>query len=273
MRRFAKALLARILRLPHDPVPPAGAPESVLIFRAAENYYRYTLVSWSLKQVGALLGIIALLLMNASFIPVPELPEGAPESLKQVVEAVGCGGPVGLSDGEVIAVRLFTLVERIGIVVLLLQMPFTLALVRLNYEMRWYIVTDRSVRIREGVGRVRELTMSLANIQNLSIRQGPIQRLLGISDLRVRTAGGGEGGNDGGQGNGEESDSGHVGYFRGVGDATAIRDLLLTRLRAVKSGGLGDPDDREEKDESKDAVAAAKQVLSETRLLARELRR
>ena len=75
----------------------------------------------------------------------------------------------------------------IGIVIV--QRLFALALVRLDFEKRWYLVTNRSLRVREGVVKLREMTITFANIQNISISQGPIQRLLGIADLRVDTAG------------------------------------------------------------------------------------
>ena len=39
--------------------------------------------------------------------------------------------------------------------------------------------------------KVQEKTMTFSNVQNVSIRQGPMQRLFGIADLEVRTAGGG----------------------------------------------------------------------------------
>ena len=45
---------------------------------------------------------------------------------------------------------------------------FALALVRLDFEKRWYLVTDRSLRVREGVVNVREMTIMFANIQNIS---------------------------------------------------------------------------------------------------------
>ena len=36
----------------------------------------------------------------------------------------------------------------------------------------------------------------------------------------------------------------HVGVLGSVADAESIRDLMLERLRRLKSSGLGDPDDR-----------------------------
>src|SRR4029077_20010196 len=74
---------------------------------------------------------------------------------------------------------------------ILIARLFALAVLRLDFDKRWYVVTDRSLRVREGVLRVSEMTVTFANIQNISVSQGPIQRALGIADLRVDTAGGG----------------------------------------------------------------------------------
>jgi hypothetical protein len=97
--------------------------------------------------------------------------------------------------------------------------------------------------------------MSFANVQNLSTEQGPLQRLFGIADLKVRTAGGG------GKSEGEPGEAGkkdlHLGYFRGVDDAEGIRDLILGRLRGLKDAGLGDPDEPVEPATRAGAVAEA----------------
>jgi uncharacterized membrane protein YdbT with pleckstrin-like domain len=117
-------------------------------------------------------------------------------------------------------------------------------MVRLDYRYRWYMTTDTSLRIREGITTVRERTMTFANIQNLSLKQGPVQRLFGISDLQVRTAGGGgaESSEESKKGH-SEADNMHLGYFRGVDNAEEIRDLVLTQMRGMRDSGLGDPDE------------------------------
>ncbi len=169
--------------------------------------------------------------------------------------------------------RFLLLIEIAGLVFLFAQAPLTYAMVQLDYEMRWYIVTDRSLRIREGIVSVREMTVTFANVQNLTIQQGPIQRLLGISDLCVRTAGGGSGDKDNEQDD-KDADSMHVGYLRGVDDAREIRDTILTRLRRGKGAGLGDPDDAAvagdvAHPQGEDLLAAARELLGEARALRR----
>jgi uncharacterized membrane protein YdbT with pleckstrin-like domain len=155
----------------------------------------------------------------------------------------------------------------LGLGVFLAQMPFSLAAARLNYEMRWYIVTDRSLRIREGIFGVREMTLTFANIQNIAIRQGPLQRLLGIADVVVHTAGGGSATNHQGHDGGGRSGALHTGTLRAVDNAEQVRDLILDRLRHLRDAGLGDPDDRQHHvrdvraDDSADALRAAVQEL------------
>ncbi len=104
------------------------------------------------------------------------------------------------------------------------------------------MVTDRSVRIHEEMMKESEKTTCFANVQNLAIRQGPLQRLFSICDLEVRTAGGGGGGSDAHGHKQELGESLHLGYFRGIDNADEIRNAILTHLRRHKDAGLGDPD-------------------------------
>jgi membrane protein YdbS with pleckstrin-like domain len=124
--------------------------------------------------------------------------------------------------------------------------------IRLDYEFRWYKTTDRSLRIREGVWLVREMTMTYANIQDISVSQGPLQRLFGIADLKVVTAGGGGAGARQHQGTLFDM---HTGYFRGVDNAPEIRDLMLERLRRLRDAGLGDLDDARETSSASSALS------------------
>ncbi len=126
-----------------------------------------------------------------------------------------------------------------GLAAYLLQLPLTYAVRRLDFEMRWYVVTDRSLRIRTGVWSVQEITMSFANLQQVEVSQGPLQRLLGLADVKVQSAGGSDGGAD----HHGHSDSLHTGHFHGVENATEIRDLIQRRLRRFRESGLGDPEE------------------------------
>ncbi|HUG12671.1 MAG TPA: PH domain-containing protein [Opitutaceae bacterium] len=166
---------------------------------------------------------------------------------------------------------LLWVLKVVGIVIYLVQIPFTYFLRRLDYELRWYIVTDRSLRLRWGVAKVTETTMSFANLQQVEMTQNPIQRLLGLADVRVQSAGGGSGK----EGNPQDEDSMHRARFHAVDNAPEIRDLILERLRRFRQAGLGDPDDPNHAEEHApppppppgDALEAAREVLAEARAL------
>lgn len=243
--------VARWLRVPPRPAVPAGSPGSVRWFQAAPGFFRYRIVQWLLKQAGALWGLVAGLAF------------------------------VGFVPDEVPFSEHFIWIETVGFVAFALQLPLSFFLVRLDFEKRWYLVTDRSLRIREGVWKVHEQTMSFANVQNLSIRQGPLQRFFGISDLQVRSAGGG-GKGDGGKGDDGEKKDLHLAFFRGVANAEEIRDLILGHLRGLRGSGLGDPEDELEEAAPRRAVpsravsagtsdaaavAAARELLAEASAL------
>ena len=171
---------------------------------------------------------------------------------------------------------LLWLLKVVGILVYLVQIPFTYFLRRLDYEMRWYIVTDRSLRLRWGVAKVNETTMSFANLQQVEMTQNPIQRLLGLADVRVQSAGGGSGKEN----KPHDDDSMHRARFHAVENAPEIRDLILERLRRYRQAGLGDPDDPNHAEEHAppplpppgDAIEAAREVLAEARALRGSIR-
>jgi uncharacterized membrane protein YdbT with pleckstrin-like domain len=128
-----------------------------------------------------------------------------------------------------------------GLIPLGLVLAFTLAfgfvVIRLDYELRTYLITDRSLRVREGALHVRELTLSYVNVQNVTLEQGPLERLFGFANVVVETAGGG------GQVQ-QAGSTGHRAVLRGLTDAEAVRDLIRARLLTVhKTAGLGDAED------------------------------
>ena len=106
--------------------------------------------------------------------------------------------------------------------------------ISLRYDTTWYVMTDRSMRIRRGIWVIHETTITFENIQNVSVSQGPLQRYFGISDVVVETAGGG----------GDSKQKGlqvsNQGIIEGIANADEIRDRILSRMRQSVSAGLGD---------------------------------
>jgi len=79
--------------------------------------------------------------------------------------------------------------KGVSLLVYLVQLPISDLILRLDYEQRWYLVTDRSLRLRSGVWSVSGMTMSLAHVQQITVSQSPLQRSLGIADVCVQSAG------------------------------------------------------------------------------------
>lgn len=268
MFELLKALALRIAKVPPEPHAPAGSPGSIRVFRAAPSYWKYLLVKWGLKQVAGAFAIFFFLSLTSTW----QATSRAIVSDDKHSETGRNRRPLKPRLERILPGALHAL-ELMGLGVFLVQLPFSLPATRLNYEMRWYIVTDRSLRLREGIFRVREMTLTFANVQNIAIQQGPLQRLLGIADVVVRTAGGGgatdEHGHEGGGGA-----TMHTGTLRAVDNAEQVRDLILDRLRQLRDAGLGDPDDRRLAVSTSGGAltAAANELLDEARALRAALR-
>lgn len=303
MFNATRKYLLRLLRIPPTPEAPWGAPESVRVYRPGANFYKLRLFHWSAGQALTLAGILFWIMMlgrwerdfdavrsQATTPPailsssVAVLPEPTPPAVSSATTATdrAVKAPRRRPKGEELAARapgwifpLLRIVELLGLMGYLVQIPITYALLRLDYELRWYIVTDRSLRIRQGLWRVQESTMSFANLQQVAVTQGPLQRWLKLADVRVQSAGGGGGGEDSARGRTENL---HTGIFHGVADASEIRDLILERLRRFRATGLGDPDEVRDVSGGSDFIAppdptltAAKALLNEVHALRQTL--
>jgi membrane protein YdbS with pleckstrin-like domain len=244
-----KSLMLRLLAVPPEPSLPAGSAATARLFRASRRYLNLKLLRWGAGQTATLFGLLVALAFFdlAAFgteVAISRLPFRA------------------LAP---IALAVFEWIEAFGVIAFVVQLPFTVLPIILDWELRWYIVTDRSLRIREGVWRVSEMTMTFANVQEVSIHQGPLERLFDVADVRVRSAGGGASGSA--HDREQEEKSGHIGYFRGVDGAPAIRDLILERLKKQRDAGIGDSETAHEPAMSSGRVPSS----PETREAAREL--
>lgn len=227
-------VVLKLFRVPPEPEPPPGSPPRV--FRAAPNYFKLRVIGFALTRLLAIAGLLwAIYFVHwISSTHVPRL-----------------------------VVWMFRIGELFAWTAFLFEVLLGWTIVRLDYELRWYMLSDRAIRIREGIVTMREKTIALANVQNLAVRQGPLQRWLGIADVEVKTAGGGAKATDphNKKGGGEPM---HVAYFRGVDNAEEIRDLVREGVRMQRNTGLGDPDEHEHDHDAQSAIA---ELLAEARAL------
>jgi membrane protein YdbS with pleckstrin-like domain len=228
MRDALRARLLRLLRVPAEPAPPPGDPALMRTFRAAPSFFRYKVAVWVLKQLSALAGLVV------GYLFLRGVTDVGPFAYLGVIEAFLLGFFV-------------------------LQLPFSFALVRLDFELRWYILSDRSLRIREGILSVREQTMTFANIQNIAIRQNPLERMFGIATVVARAAGGG----GASSGSGGAAKHSHEATFEGVDNGDAIRDAIRARIRLHRDAGLGDPDEHSGITDDAGTASGAEAVVGE----------
>ena len=205
-----KDRLFSLIKAPtHPPEPPAGSQGSIQTFRAAPNFLKLQLLVWGLGFAGAIVGELIFL----------------------GVELFVTRGDDDRT-GELALAGLLLVMTVVGTII-------KFFLIRIDYDMRYYVVTDRSLRIREGALLINESTYTFANIQNLKVTQGPLERLLGLSNLIVETAGGASAAGDK-----HRKSAGHEGNLRGITNAREVRDQMLVLLKKYRDAGLGDPEDR-----------------------------
>lgn len=260
--------LLALLKIREQPDPPPGSGPELLRFRASRRFLGYGALTFAGKQIGALLGLLFYLDFTG-FIDIPFFDFEASNHVPERVTAWF----QGLEDSYFPFPTLLFFLEVAAIAGFTFQLVAGFLLFELAWELRWYMVGDESLRIREGLWRQREQTVTIANIQNMTIRQGPLQKLFRIEDLEVHTAGGG----DQAEEEGEGEDAIHVCRFRGLEDAAALRDRIRDRLTLYRGAGLGEaeplPAGRGQRREPprREAVEVAGELLREVRRLRRAL--
>lgn len=183
----------------------------------------------------------------------PGVPPGAGEVLRSVKPAIGFLRYLKLQfwvllvliDVGIIALWVVILVASplAGLLtapifwgVAIIPDIFAYAAIHVRYDTTWYLVTERGVRIRRGVWLLRENTITFENVQNVEVRQGPLQRYFGISDVVIQTAGGGGAAGP----HGQEGSSSHHGLIEGIDGAAELRDLIMSKALTSRGAGLGD---------------------------------
>ena len=116
MYELLKSLVCRLLKVEEkQPAPPAGPHDTFQVFRACPAYLAYTLFFWKLYVAVLILFIVAI-----------------------SVGLFVAGGLLALLAVPLVALAAF-------------KAAVFYTTTRLNYDLRWYVITDRSLLIREGV--------------------------------------------------------------------------------------------------------------------------
>lgn len=201
-RSFWREGFEELARLPPPPEAPWGRPASLRVVQPGRGYVRMRRWRWAISTVVALAAIL-LSMFGIEFIDFGDF-------------------------GRFIH-RIILPFEILALVILPVQAAVSFVLLHLDAHYRWYLLTDESLRLREGLWTVREMTISLPNIQHVGLRQGPFERLFGVANVEVRTAGGGS------REAGEDVETClHIGLLSGVEHAESVRDDIVARWRAAR---------------------------------------
>ncbi len=171
----------RALALVWSPLSPPEAVAGAHIrhtLKPGRRALYWHLLQWAGAQLSALIGVVVTV---TAFDYTVWLPNGVgqwvdifsswadatrwvPEEWRWVVPLVAIGG-------------------------FIVQFPISLLSVWLNWRATWYVVTDQGVQLHHGMWTAHEDSMRFANIQQVMLNQGPVQRLLGLADVVLGTAG------------------------------------------------------------------------------------
>jgi membrane protein YdbS with pleckstrin-like domain len=230
------ATIVSWFRVPPDPPTLPATGEAVRSIRPADGYLRY------LK-----------FLFWVALIPGDVLPIVGWTTIALAVPALGAV----LALPALALVVLPDIVAYVGI--------------HLRYDTTWYVLTDRSLRIRRGILDIHETTISFENVQNVEVRQGPLQRYFGIADVLVTTAGGGVASH--GKGAHSSSLGAHVGLLQGLDDAEVVRNQIMACVERTRAAGLGDEHPHEVGPPATAASALSTQHLAVLREIRDSVRR
>ncbi len=148
---------------------------------------------------------------------------------------------IALIDGLIVLIWVGLLIDHRQVAIIMTPFfalaviaPTALAYLTLHLaiDATWYVMNERAVRIRRGVWTISESTITFENVQNVSVQSGPVQRMFGIQNVVIETAGG--------SASAGQTGAASQGRLVGVAQAEQIRDFIMGRVRASKSSGLGD---------------------------------
>ncbi|WP_149496513.1 PH domain-containing protein [Roseiconus lacunae] len=194
------SMLTNWFRVPRQPPTLPVADDTVVTsFRPSDNYLRYLKLFFWIGCVAVDIGLAILWIVIAVASPL-----------------------VGV------------LITPLMLFVMIVPDIVAYVAIHLKFDTMWYVLSDRSMRIRRGIWVIHETTITFENIQNVRLTQGPIERYFGFANLVVETAGGGASAE--GQSHGQP----HQGIMVGLANASELRDCIMDKARQSQSAGLGD---------------------------------
>ncbi len=169
--------VARLMRLSFNPPPPVAGARVMQVLQPGKRAHQLHLLRWAAAQASTLLGLLVVffaadLIRLWSWLSFLEyftawnfdVTTFLPAEWRLVGVAATVGG-------------------------FLLQLPLSLAGLWAERRATWYVISDQGVQLRHGLWTTHETSLRYANLQQVVLHQRPLQRLLGLADLVITTAG------------------------------------------------------------------------------------
>ncbi|MBL8046461.1 MAG: PH domain-containing protein [Anaerolineales bacterium] len=159
------------------PAPIANAPVR-RVLQPGHRAHQLHLLRWAAAQLSALVGVLIILLAI-------DFTQWLPDYLDFLDVFARFGDYTTYLPSRW---------RWVGIVLalggFLVQLPLSFLSLWAERRTTWYVVSDQGVQLRYGLWTVNETSLRFANIQQVTLRQGPVQRVLGLADVVLQTAGG-----------------------------------------------------------------------------------
>lgn len=244
---FGRQALSALQTAMQPPTPIRGA-EALQLLRPSRRAHLWHWAKWAGAQLSALTGLILVL---SAF----DLTEWLPRNLQFVRFFTRWDDYSDYLPPEWQWVGLTLTLGGF-----LTQFGLTLITVWLEWRTIAYLVTDQGVQLRHGLWTVNETSLRFANIQQVVFKQGLIQRLLGLADVVVSTAGQRASGDD------EDDQRKKRGLLRDL-DAAQARSLIDAIRERLPLASGAPPEPTPTLPGPTATLAAAQQLLGEAQAL------
>lgn len=169
--------LWQALRVTPEPPAPIANAQLRQVLRPSHRAHQLHLFKWAVAQLSALVGVLVIVFAI-------DFTQWLPEYLSFLDAFARLGDYTTYIPARWRWVGILLTVGGF-----LAQLPLSFFTLWAERRTTWYVITDQGVQLRHGLWTVHETSLRFANIQHVTLKQGPLQRLLGLADLVLTTAG------------------------------------------------------------------------------------
>lgn len=170
--------LWQALRVTLEPPVPIANAQLRQVLRPSHRAHQLHLLKWAFAQLSALVGVVVIVFAI-------DFTQWLPNWLSFLDVFARLGDFTTYIPAPWRWVGILLTVGGF-----LVQLPLSFFTLWAERHTTWYVITDQGVQLRHGLWTVHETSLRFANIQHVTLKQGPLQRLLGLADLVLNTAGG-----------------------------------------------------------------------------------